>query len=105
MNWRRTRLPVARLSVWKAIRSEVEAAVYSATEQETSAIFRYPFQFALGATAYLPSKDGTTTVARGRLFLGGGPHILRCRPAPRPVAEFDRTVTDLTLSDKKLFAA
>src|SRR3546814_12716874 len=52
-NWRRTRLPVARFRVWKAIRSEVEAAVYRATPQVSSPTLMKPFQLARGATPLL----------------------------------------------------
>src|SRR4029077_14784974 len=52
-NSRRTRWPVGRLIVRRAMRSEVEAAEKKPTGTVTSAIFRKPFQLALGGNVDL----------------------------------------------------
>src|SRR5438132_10983762 len=56
--------------MWKAIRSAVEAAVYSATGQDTSPALRTPFQFARATMIHylVEQRDACSTLGAARVF-------------------------------------
>src|SRR5436309_12820112 len=56
--------------MWKAMRSAVEAAVYSATGQDTSPALRTPFQFARAAMIHclVEQRDACSTLGAAGVF-------------------------------------